>query len=122
MKPLRILATTALLLSVATAWAGERGYFGFSMSIDAEGMFWNPTLKAVKIEKVTPQSPAAKAGIAAGDYIVEIEGKQVAGAKADTLKPYLERDIGQATRLAIKKPSGETVALTLVAEPKADKK
>ncbi|GAB3259559.1 PDZ domain-containing protein [Chitinimonas naiadis] len=122
MKPIQILAATTLLLYVTTAWAGERGYFGFSMSIDAEGMFWNPTLKAVKIEKVTPQSPAARAGITAGDYIMEVEGKPVAGAKADTLKPYLEREIGQSTRLGIKKPSGETVALTLVAEPKADKK
>lgn len=118
----RSLPLLLTLLCLSAAWAGERGYFGFGMSIDGEGLFWNPTLKAVKIEKVVPQSPAARAGIAPGDYIVEVEGKPVAGAKADTLKPYLERDIGQSTKLGIKKPNGEVVVVTLVAEAKGEKK
>lgn len=121
--PIQWPATAALLLAMAlssAAWAADRGYFGFSFAIDGDGYFFNPTLKSVKIEKVTPNSPAAKVGIGVGDLIVEVEGHPVAGTKADVLKPYLQRDLGQSTRMLIKKPSGATVAVVLVAAPRGE--
>ncbi len=117
---IRSLTFAALALCAATTYAADRGYFGFAIAVDGEGFFLNPTLKSVRIEKVEPKSPAANAGIAAGDLIVEVEGRVVAGTKADDLKPYLRRDVGQSTRLVVKKPGGQLQSLVLVAAPKQD--
>jgi C-terminal processing protease CtpA/Prc len=100
--------------------AGEKGYLGLSFSVDGEGFFWNPTLNTIKIEKVVSNSPAAKAGIESGDLLLEIEGKKIAGAKANDIKPYLERELGQTVRLAIQKSSGEVRQLAVVAGPKPE--
>lgn len=119
MKPIaRSLLTAALLSTALLAHAGTKGYLGLGIAVDGEGAFWNPTLKTVKVAKVTPGSPAAKAGIAEGDHIVEIEGKPVAGAKANDLKPYMDREVGQQVNLVIKKPSGELKPVAVTAGPK----
>ena len=120
MKHALHLLTMVLLLLAASAWAGDSGYFGISVSVDGEGFFLNPTLKAIRIEKVVPNSPAAKAGITPGDFLIEIEGHPVPGTKADVLKPYMQRKVGQSTRLLVKKTSGEVVSLVLVAAPKVE--
>lgn len=100
--------------------AGERGFLGIGVSVDGEGFFLNPTLKAVTIAKVVAKSPAAAAGIVVGDQIVEIEGRKIQGAKANDVKPYLEREIGQTVRLVLKKSSGEIQVISLVAGPKIE--
>ena len=118
-----LLAATLLaaaLTSSLTAQAAGSGYLGLNVAVSGEGLPWNPTLKSVRIAKVVPGSPAAKAGITDGDFIVAIEGKPVEGAKANDLKPYMEREIGQAVQLAIKKPSGEVKTLSVVAGPKPE--
>ena len=109
-----------VLLMPAVAFAGERGYLGFGIAVDGDGFFLNPILAAVTIERVTPGSPAAAAGLVVGDRIVEIEGRQVKGAYARDLKPHLERDVGQAVRLVILKQSGDLKPVTLVAAPKVE--
>lgn len=109
-----------LLAAAFNALAGERGFLGMTVTVDAEGFFLSPTLKSVKVEKVVPDSPAAKAGLQAGDVMLEIEGHKVAGAKANDLKPYMERDVGQTLRLAVQKSSGEVKQVTLVAGPRLD--
>jgi len=114
------LLAAPLLLLAAAAHAGERGYLGISFSIDGEGFFLNPTLKSVKLDKVKPGSPAAKAGLEPGDLVVEIEGHQVAGSKASELKPYMEREVGQVVHLAVQKPGGEVKAVTMTAGPNMD--
>ena len=112
-------ALLALLFSLSSAvWAGEKGYFGFALSINAEGMFWNPTLRAVKIATVAPQSPAAEAGMVTGDEILEVAGKPVPGAKGNDLKAHVEKDIGQALHLKLRRANGEVAAVTLVAAAK----
>ena len=58
------------------------------------------------------------AGIAAGDSIVEIEGKPVVGAKANDLRPYMQREVGQPVTLVLRKPSGEARAVSVVAGAK----
>ncbi len=115
------LATFALLASLAlAAHAGEKGYLGISIAVDGEGVFWNPTLKSVKVAKVSPRSPAEQAGMSVGDFIVEVEGKQVAGAKANDLQPYMQREVGQAVKFLVKKPSGEVKPISVVAGPKPE--
>ena len=52
--------------------------------------------------------------------LLEIEGHQVAGTKANVLKPYMQREVGQSTRLVVKKTTGEVVSLVLVAAPKLE--
>lgn len=109
----------ACVVSVAlSAHAGESGYLGISIQVEGEGAFWNPTLKSVKVAKVASGSPAEAAGIAAGDSIVEIEGKPVVGAKANDLRPYMQRAVGQPVTLVLRKPSGEARAVSVVAGAK----
>lgn len=78
-----VIATT---LTANLAAAGEKGWFGFAMAIDVEGTPLNPKLRTVKVDSVSPTSPAASAGIAPGDLFVEIEGISVPGANAYTVK------------------------------------
>ena len=104
-----------LLASSAAAWAGQKGFLGMGVSADGEGFFLNPILKTVTVNEVTPKSPAAAAGITVGDQIIEIEGHKVAGAKANDLEPYLNLEVGQALKLVLRKVSGETQAISLVA-------
>ena len=118
MKPLKHFRPALLCLLVGAAWAADRGYIGLAIEVDGEGFFLNPTLKSVKVETVVPNSPAALAGMRAGDLIVEVEGHAVAGTKADVLKSYLQREVGQSTRMLVRKATGETMAVVLVAVQK----
>ena len=112
-------ALFALLLSVSSAaWAGERGSFGFALSINGEGVFWNPTLRSVKIGTVAPKSPAAEAGMVTGDEIIEVGGKTVPGAKGNDLKAHVEKDIGESLHMKLRRANGEVAAVTLVAAAK----
>jgi C-terminal processing protease CtpA/Prc len=111
----------ALLISFScNAMAGEKGYLGASFSVDGEGFFLNPTLKTVKIEKVVPNSPAAKAGIEPGDLLLEVGGKKIAGAKANDLRQFMELESGQTVHLSIQKSSREVKQLAVVAGPKIE--
>ena len=106
----------ALLLALPQpGWAGERGVFGFSLAVDSEGFMLNPTLKSIKVAKVFPASPASQAGIQEGDEITEVAGRTVAGAKARELMTLAKKDVGQSLDLKIRRPAGDTRALTLVA-------
>lgn len=98
------------------AQAGEaKGFFGLTVTVDGEGFFLNPTLKTVTVQKVEPKSPAANAGIVAGDQIVEAEGRTVAGTKARELQPMMSKKPGQALHLLLKRPKGEAYKVTLIA-------
>lgn len=114
---IRFVATlTALILAFsASAWAGERGYFGFAFSLDAEGAFWNPTIRAAKIAKVSPKSPAALAGIVVGDEVIEVAGKVVAGAKGKDMQAQIEKDIGESVQMKVRHANGEVATITMVA-------
>ena len=59
------IRSTVFALAIAlpaTVFAAERGVFGFSMAVDTDGSFMSPTLRSIKIVKVIPESPAARAG------------------------------------------------------------
>ena len=98
--------------------AAEKGWFGFALSIDAEGISLNPKLRSIKIEKIFSASPAAKAGLEPGDTILEMEGIEVEGAKADTLKPAIQKSVGETLRLKIKHGADASRDVSLIAAPK----
>jgi C-terminal processing protease CtpA/Prc len=101
-------------------WAGERGFFGFSLAVASEGFSFNPVLKSIKVAKVTPDSPAAQAGLKDGDEIIEVAGRTVAGSKAKEMMALAQKEVGQSLQLKVKRPEGETRALTLVAVKKPE--
>ena len=78
----------------------------------------NPKLRSIKIEKVFPASPAAKAGLSAGDLIVEMEGIVVEGARADSLKVAMQKSVGETLRLKIKRGADSSQDVSLIAAPK----
>lgn len=112
-----LLAAAALLFSPLASHAAENGWFGFALAIDADGIF-NPKLRSIKIDKIFPASPAAKAGLSAGDLIVEIEGIIIEGAKADTLKSAMQKSVGETLRLKIKRGADAPQDVSLIAAPK----
>ncbi len=111
-----------LILSIAmstSVFAADRGYFGFSMKVDGEGFFLNPTLRSITIEKVVPKSPAALAGIEAGDEVIEVAGRTVAGTKGRELQPLAEKEVGQPLTVKVRHRNGEVVSVTMVAVSKS---
>jgi len=109
-----ILGLTLLLVS-ALASAGERGYFGFGMSLTTSGFPLNPTVKKIRIASVEPGTPAASSGIAANDEIIKLEGVAIAGRKAKELQSLAASDIGQTLNLEMKRPDGTVYRTSLVA-------
>jgi len=69
----------------------------------------------------SPASHAAKAGLAVGDMIVEIEGIAVAGAKADALKAAVQKSVGESLRLKIKRGTDASQDVSLIAGPQPPK-
>jgi C-terminal processing protease CtpA/Prc len=112
-----LLVAAALLLSPLGSQAADKGWFGFSLAIDADGIL-NPRLRTIKIDKIFPASPAANAGLSTGDMIVEIEGIPVEGAKADTLKTAMQKSVGETLRLKIKHGADASQDVALIAAPK----
>jgi C-terminal processing protease CtpA/Prc len=112
-----LLATAALSIAPLSLHAAEQGWFGFAMSIDAEGIL-NPKLRSIKIDKIFPGSPAAKAGLAVGDSILEMAGIEVAGAKADVLKAAIQKSVGETLRLKIRHGADAPHEVSLIAAPK----
>ena len=113
-----LLAVAALSMAPASLHAAEKGWFGFALNIDAEGLSLSPKLRSIKIEKIVPASPAANAGLASGDMILEIEGVTVDGAKADTLKAAIQKSVGETLRLKIKHGADAPHDISLIAAPK----
>ena len=115
---MNVLLAAAVCLSPLPLNAAEKGWFGFALLIDAEGISLSPTLRSIKIEKVFPNSPAAKAGLAPGDDILEMEGIVVAGAKANALKAATQKAVGEPLRLKFKRGADAPREISLVAAAK----
>jgi C-terminal processing protease CtpA/Prc len=111
----RAACCAVALLGIAISNAeAPPGTFGFVVTIDADG-FFDPVLKAVTIRAVEPGLPAAWAGITVGDTIIEVEGKQVAGAKARDLEPLMRKRVGEALSMKLRHASGESYAVSIIA-------
>ena len=66
-------------------------------------------------------SHAAKAGLAVGDMMVEIEGVVVEGARADTLKAAMRKSVAETLRLKIKRGTDAPQDVSLIAGPQPAK-
>lgn len=111
----QVLAIALLMACSALAMAGERGYFGFAPKVSAGGFVLNPVVKHITIDSVASGFPAEKAGIAAGDEVVSIEGTQVAGSRALKLRSMAERDVGQTLHVMLRRADGSTYTVAMVA-------
>ena len=124
MNTLRTAAVALFFgLAALASSAAEKGSFGFSLAIESDGFSlnpMNPTLKSVFISKVVDGSSAQLAGLLKGDQIVEVEGRPVAGAKANDLKPHLSKSVGESVSLKVRKAAGDVVAVTLAAGKSAE--
>jgi C-terminal processing protease CtpA/Prc len=116
-QPTLALTAIVLLLLSATVGAGESGWFGLAISVDADGAF-NPTLRSITIAKVFPSTPAALAGLAPGDKVLEIQGIVVAGTKADVLKGAMQKSVGETLRLKIQRGASDIREVSMVAAHK----
>ena len=114
-KP-RLPLAALLLLASATASAAP-GRYGFGVEAETSGLL-RPVLERVTIASVQPGSPAAMAGLHAGDRVVDIDGQPVKGAAARPMAARL-RDVsaGQHLRLGVMRAAGRVV-LELVAAPR----
>ena len=117
-----VLSAFAALLAAQIAVQAQAepkpGTFGFAIDVDGEGFFLNPTLKTVTIKSVVPGRPAATAGMKPGDQVVEVEGRQVLGAKARELQSLMKKNVGETLALRLRKPGGELYVVSLVAAAK----
>jgi predicted metalloprotease with PDZ domain len=111
-----VLLFTAIAVSLASPnfAATEKGWFGLGFSADVDGVF-NPTLRSITVTSVVPSSPAAQAGLAPGDAVLEIQGIVVAGAKPDLLRAALQKSVGETLRLRVKHGTAETREVSMVA-------
>jgi C-terminal processing protease CtpA/Prc len=105
------IAVKALLLCVA-AFASHAAHaveakVGIAITVEGEGFFLNPIVSRIRVKEVEKASLAEAAGIVAGDEIIQIEGRPVAGRRALDLKPYLEFKPGETRSLRIKHENGD---------------
>ena len=114
----RIALFTALHAVLLGSAHGQepKGTFGFVAKVDADGLF-NPTLKAVLIQSVERDLPAAMAGITAGDTVLEVDGVRVAGARASVMAERMKKKPGESVMLRLGRSDGQTYVVKLVAAP-----
>ncbi|MEZ4403012.1 MAG: carboxypeptidase regulatory-like domain-containing protein [Kofleriaceae bacterium] len=91
----------------------EPGTLGLDFVEDPPGA--DPRARVLRIRRVAPGQPAAKAGLKADDVVVAIDGHDVRGARALLAAPLLEVPPGTTIELTLE-PT-RTVALTAVAAP-----
>jgi len=103
-----------LAAAATAAFAQEKGWIGITVSTAVE-MSLSPTLRAASVAEVEPASPAAKAGLEKGDEILEIDGIQIAGAKAAQLGGSMKKAVGETLRLKVRRGSSPARDVTLVA-------
>lgn len=102
-------------LVAAPAVAEEAsGTFGFSAKVDVDGVF-RPRLKSVLIGAVTPGMPAAVAGVAPGDSVLEVEGQPILGKAAADIAPLMKKAPGETLLMKLKRTSGDVYTVRLTA-------
>jgi C-terminal processing protease CtpA/Prc len=119
MKYTRLFALMSFLfLALASpySFAGNKAHLGFGTEVTISG-FFSPKLKRVKITEVIPESPAAKAGLFAGDELLEANGRVIAGAPAREMAGTLNAiKPGEHLRLKVKRQDGTFASIDIVAK------
>jgi len=113
-----LLALALALTGALPAAAAERGWFGIGVNIDAEGDAASRVVRTVTIQSVAPQSPAARAGLAVGDVILEADNLPLAGLKMSELREAMAKAVGETLHLKVRRAdTARVVSLTAVAPP-----
>jgi C-terminal processing protease CtpA/Prc len=113
-----VLGALVLLGSGAPVRAADPGWFGLAVSADVEEHSPGPTLRSLSVRETAPGSPAARAGLAAGDVILEIQGVEVAGMTTDALKAAMQRSVGETLHLKIRHGATDTREVAMTAAPR----
>ena len=112
-RPFARRLASALALGVASfAASAQPKPIGFSLQVSTDGILSPKVVKAV-VGKVQDDSQAKAAGMAAGDELIKVEGIDVPGNGAFTLKPHMEFVPGKPKRLVFKRADGSTYEATL---------
>lgn len=107
-------AIAAILLAVASASSTAQSKpIGFSLQVSVDGTM---VAKAI-VSKVQPDSQAKAAGLSSGDELIRVEGIEVPGNSASTLKPHMEFLPGKPKRLMFMRADGSTYEATLTKAP-----
>ena len=116
----RAVWVVALLAMTAVAVATpEKGDLGLTVDVRGTRLSLNPTIETVTVKEVVAGSPAALAGIVAGDEILEVEGHVVAGSLSEEILPLMQKQAGQSLTLKLRHVSGAVYSVTLVAVTRA---
>src|SRR3954451_5949094 len=88
-----------------SSYLDERGYQSLMTTTEGEygGLGLNGTMEDSRVKVVTPieDSPAAKAGIKAGDYITHLNGKLIYGGTLDEAVDQMRGPAGSTIKLTI---------------------
>jgi carboxyl-terminal processing protease len=94
-----------------SSYMDERGYRSLMTTTEGNyaGLGLNVTLEdgAVKIITPTEDSPGAKAGIKAGDYITHVNGKFIVGGTLDEAVDMMRGPPGTSVKLTIVRPGAD---------------
>jgi S1-C subfamily serine protease len=118
--PVAALILVALVLSVVSFAAPAKGRLGFGVAVATDGYF-STTLAQVKVDSVHPGSPSEKAGLKAGDLIIELNGKPIKGASGLVLKKTLARvEPGDHVVLKVLRAVQDVLVIDIVAGEAAE--
>lgn len=93
----------------------DRGMIGVVLSSDDAG---------ARIDALTPDGPASRAGLQSGDVLVSIDGKALPrtdsrAAHAEARRLLADLDVGENVRLGYRRNGGDVREVTLAAERRA---
>ena len=91
-----------------SSYLDERGFRSLMTTTDGNygGLGLNVTMEdgAVKVIAATEDTPAARAGIKAGDYLTHLNGKLIYGGTLDEAVDQMRGPPGTAVKLSIVRP------------------
>ncbi|AXK73304.1 PDZ domain-containing protein [Lysobacter sp. TY2-98] len=118
-RPTALRAATAAGLACAlavTPASAAKGHLGFAVEVETAGFFLTPSLERVQVTRVIAASPAANAGLRAGDAVIDIDGVAIKGAPAKPLAEKLKSvEPGDHLRMTVRHADGRVATLDLVA-------
>ena len=100
----KVLSVTVGLLATCNA---NKAWIGMESSTDS-----SPLRRGMAVGAVEPKSPAAEAGLKAGDVIVAIDDLAIE-RPLDFQRAMLDRKPGETLRVAVRRASADSVALKL---------
>jgi serine protease Do len=97
-----------------------RGWLGVAlqpMTPELAALFGVAAGGGALVTDVAPDGPAARAGLARGDVVLEFSGEPVLDSRAMTLKIYASRPNSIATLKIVRNGREQSISATLVEEP-----